>query len=302
MPINRSLEDLPRANRPDGNTPAVNNFVAEALAQAWYEDYLARGENELGLAIPEVGPYRASYASTRCDRALWYKLTGRTPSNPHSIADAWRFGIGTMIHEGIQPVVGRIFPDSESEPLVDLRPIGLPGSAHADQIIEHEGVKTLVEYKSIGGFQFKIMATGFKGPATGPRYGAVVQAAIIAKATGCDRIVIAYLSLENVSAGMASSYASSEAGRFAAEWHYTVAEMDDLIEYEVERVSEVLAATEPPPRVIHDPEYPTGATIQAPLADRAPWTIAEDGIVLDTGTTWMCGYCDHRDDCKADGA
>jgi len=302
MPITRSLEDLPRANRPDGNTPAVNNFVAEALAKAWYDDYLARGEDELGLAIPEAGPYRASYASTRCDRALWYKLTGVHASNPPGIADAWRFGIGTLIHEGLQPVVEQIFPDSVAEPLVDLRPMGLPGSAHADQIINHDGVKTLVEYKSIGGFQFKIMATGFKGPATGPRYGAVVQAAIIAKATGCDRIVIAYLSLENVSAGMASSYASSEAGRFAAEWHYTVAEMDELIKYEVERVNWVLAQTSPPPREIHDPEYPKGAVIQAPLQDRAPWTIAEDGVVLDTGTTWMCGYCDFRDQCKEDGA
>lgn len=302
MPINRTIEDLPRANRENGNTPARNNFVAEALAQAWFDDYLARGEDSLELAIPEAGPYRASFASARCDRALWYKLNHVEESNPMTIADAWRFGIGTMVHEGIQPAVNAIFPDAEHEVDVDLRTIGLPGSAHADHVIVHEGVKTLVEYKSIGGFQFKIMATTFKGAATGPRFGAVVQAAIIAKALGAERIVIAYLSLENIGAGMAETFSDSEAGRFAAEWHYTVAEMDDLIEYEVERVNEIIETKVAPPRRLHDPEYPGGAIIQAPLKDRAPWTLAEEGIVLDSGTTWMCGYCNFRDTCKEDGA
>jgi hypothetical protein len=302
MPIHRNLEDLPRAHGPDGNTPARNNFVAEALAQAWFDEYLKLEEKKGGLAIPDAGPYRASYASTRCDRALWYKLTGVAETNPMTIADAWNYGLGTLIHEGLQPAVATVFPDAESEVVVDLRTIGMPGSAHADQIIVHDGHRTLVEYKSIGGFQFKIMATGFKGPATGPRYGAVLQAAMAAKAAGCTRIVIAYLSKENVSVGMASSYANTEAGRFAAEWHYTVAELEENIEYEIERVMGLLERADAPPREIHDPEYPTGATIQAPLADRAPWTIAEDGIVLDTGTTWMCGYCNHRDQCKADGA
>lgn len=301
MPINRSIEDLPRSHPSTGNPPASNRFVVEKLADKFLADYLEREGAGYALAIPEAGPYRASYASTRCDRALWYKLNGVEVSNAMTVADAWRFGLGQIVHDQIQPIIDELF-EGKSEVDVDLRVIGLPGSAHADTIMVYDGHPTLVEYKTIGGFQFKMMATTFKGKPQGPRFGAVLQAAMVAKAAGVERIVIAYLALENMSPGMGQSFDNgSDAGRFCAEWHYTVAELDQQIEFEVERVADVLAQPVAPPRRIHDPEYPVGAEIRSPLKDRAPWVVAEEGVVLDSGTTWFCGYCDFRDKCIADG-
>src|SRR5690606_2219694 len=130
------------------------------------------------------------------------------------------------------------------EPKVDLRPAGLPGSGHVDLMFEYEiagdKVLVLVELKSINGFSFKMIATSLKGPAQGPRYGAVLQAAMAGKALGIQHVVVGYLSLEKVSPELAEAYSNSEAGRFAAEWHYTLDELEPLIQAESNRVNEIL--------------------------------------------------------------
>lgn len=303
MAINPGIMDLPRADRPEGNKPAANNFVAEAVAQSWYErieSEQARGD--LALAIPEAGPYRGSYASKRCDRALQYALQGKEESNPPTLADAWRFGIGHTVHEMLQTIAADLFPDAENEVVIDLRPAGIPGSAHADIVMTHDGHKTLVEIKSINGFGFKMSATPFKGPAEGPRSGHVMQAALAAKALGCTRIVVAYLSLEVVGAKLAADYSDTEAGRFAAEWHYTVEELEPIIAQEVERINTLVSQVDDPPvkRRLIDHGIPEGAIITDPTSGM--WVVTEGRAITDTGDTWMCAYCSQRDRCIKDGA
>jgi CRISPR/Cas system-associated exonuclease Cas4 (RecB family) len=304
MPLNPSIMDLPRSNRPGGNPPSKNNFVAEAVAQRWYErseSEAARGD--LALAIPEAGPYRGSYASKRCDRALWYSMKGIPASNPPGLADAWRFGMGHTVHEMLQKIVAELFEGAEVEKIIDLRAIDIPGSAHADLVINYEGERTLIEIKSINGFGFKMSATPFKGPAEGPRSGHVIQAALAAKAEGCTRVVIAYLSLEVVGAQLAADYSDSEAGRFAAEWHYTVEELEPIIAAETERISYLmrsLDADKPIPRRLVDHGIPEGALITDPSSGM--WVVTEGRAIHDTGDTWMCAYCDFRDRCLEDGA
>ena len=130
-----------------------------------------------------------------------------------------------------------------------------------------------------------------------------MQSALAAKALGCDQIVIAYLSLEKVSTNLASSYSDSEAGRFAAEWHYTVSELEPMIEAEVKRINAVSKAQSPPPRRLIDVGIPQYAKITNP--DSGDWVALEapgSKVIADTGSTWMCGYCNHRDICKQDGA
>ena len=303
MAIRKSLADLPRSSDFGGNKPAENNFVAEAVADKWYEKYLADGRDTLGLAIPESGPYRASFASKRCNRALWYGLNQTPPSNPNGLADAWTFGLGHTVHEMLQEVLGELFDDAEEEVDVDLRPIGIEGSAHVDMVMNYKGKKTVVEIKSINGFGFKMAATTFHGPPEGPRSGAVLQAAMAAKALGAEQIVVAYLSLEKVSKNLAASYSDSESGRFAAEWHYTVAELDEIIAQEVRRIKRVAKSTEPPPRHLVDHDVPEGATITNPQG--GDWIALEapgSKVISDTGSTWMCGYCNHKDLCIQQGA
>jgi hypothetical protein len=306
MPINKDLSELPAADRAVGVPPAADNYVAEALANRWFANYLASGQDAKARALPEL-PYRASYASKRCDRQLYYALSDTPESEPLTPASAWTMGLGTMVHDHLQRVIQEMWPNAECEPTIDLRPLGIPGSGHADIVVtESDGSKTLIEVKTTGGFSFKMMATSFKGAPEGPRYSYLLQAAMMAKAVGADRFVIALLSLEPVSPQLADTYASSEAGRFAAEWHYETADFDDDIRREAQRVDTLLKHVGTkvlPPRKLLDPEYPAGAQVTAPLAARAPWVVygeAKDTVV-DSGSYWGCAYCPWRTQCHEDG-
>ena len=305
MPINRSIQDLPRADRPEGNIPAKNNFVAEAIADAWYDAYIANGEDQLGHAIPEAGPYRGSFASKRCNRALAYGLERIQPSNPPTQADMWRMGLGSTVHEMLQRIVADLFPGSENEVKIDLRPIGVPGSSHADIVMDYNGRKTLVELKSINGFGFKMIATPFKGAPEGARFGDVMQGALAAAALGCEQLVVAYLAMEVVSPQLAKDYSETEAGRFAAEWHYTVEELQPIITAEVKRITTLVDyvaehGAKLVRRELVAPEYPEGAIVTDPA--RGMWIVRGEGQAIeDTGDTWMCAYCWHRDLCINDG-
>lgn len=310
MPIiNDGIAELPRSSGTNGNPPSKNNFVAEAIAQRWWETMADREAK--ATAIPEAGPYRASMAGSRCDRALWYQLLGIEESNPVGVADAWRMGLGSTIHEMLQSIAADMFgsvdgvANAQSEVKVDLRPIGLPGSAHLDMIIEYEGRKIAVEIKSMAGFGFKVAATTFKGPPQGPRYGHVLQGALAAKAAGCDGLIVAYLAMENVSPQLAAAYATSEAGRFAAEWHYTIDELEEHIQDEIDRMHRIIQATveapdQPITATVIDPEIPLGAEISNPR--NGGWVVLDENNVVErTGSTWLCGYCRHQDRCIEDG-
>jgi len=303
MPINPSIAALPRASDYGGNPPASNNFVAEAVAQKWYDHYLEDGMDVLDRALPEAGQYRGSFASKRCDRSLWYGMNDVPYSNPHTLADAWTFGLGHTVHEMLQEVVEELFPGAESEVVVDLNSIGIKGSSRMDLVIDYQGEKTAVEIKSINGFGFKMAATTFHGPPEGPRSGAVLQSAIAAKALGCTRVVVCYLSLEKVGTNLSKSYSDSEAGRFAAEWHYTIAELDPIIEAETKRIHAIAQMPKRPRRrlIDHDiPQYAEVTNVEAGM-----WVALESPgskTIADTGSTWMCGYCNHRDLCISDGA
>lgn len=307
MPINESIEDLPSAPRPEGKPPSRNNFVAEAVAQKWYDLYQESGKVDLDLAIPDAGPYRASWANKRCDRDLYYALAGLPDSNELTIADHWRFGIGHIVHEALQDVVQQLFPDAQPELNIDLRKIGVPGSSHADLKFEYEGKATLVEIKSVGGFRFKAATTAFKGPPEGPSYGYIIQAGLSAWAEDCPQIVICYLSLENLSPQLAD-FSDTEAGRFAAEWHFSLEQLKPILEAEVERIQRVLADVEagtPSPRALHDPyEVPEGAVVVDPNGprNRGRWQVRLGETLSDHGETWICGYCNQRDRCTQDGA
>lgn len=314
MPINKDLSDLPRrGNR--GMAPSPHPFIVEHLAAAWEKWYDAEhGSRE--FAIPEAGPYRGSMASMRCDRQLYYAMSETPESNPTSLAGKFTLWLGQLIHAALQPIIVEAFPGSLTEQNHDYRKIGIPGSAHSDVEIVYElapGDEVLAEIKTTGGFSYKMMATNFKGPAQGPRYGMVLQAAMAAKERGYSKLVILLVGLEPVSPSMAQSYADSDAGRFMVEWHFTVDELEDHITLEAERINAVAQLIEQnqtngeatlmlPTRRLRDPEYPDGAIIQRPLVSDTPWTVTdEEGRVLDSGTTWMCGYCRWFDRCKADG-
>lgn len=304
MPIAKDLSDLPPADKPAGCPPVAEPQFVSAIAESWFDQYLTNGEHMRAKANPEL-PYRASYTAFRCDRQLHYAMQGMDRPNPN-IADAYRMSLGTLVHAGLEDAIKATFPNAEFEKQVDLTPIGVPGSAHADIVTYLDQTKpkvdAVVEVKTVNGFGFKSMATDFKGPASGPRSGHVLQAALSALALDADRVIIAYLSMENLSPSM-KRYTQSDIGRFAAEWHYGRDEYEALARKEIERIQRVTRWLDIPeliaPTTLHDDEVPTGAYVQDP--QRGMWVNTDGaGNITDTGRVWFCDYCDWRDVCTSD--
>lgn len=311
--IKKSIEDLPFPNARAIHAPSKQPFFAQAIGDAWYAQYKADGKDTLELAIPEAGPYRASYAGKRCDRQLYYALMGLPETNPSDLADAWRFELGHRVHDMAQEMVERCWPDGENEVNVDLNAIGIPGSAHVDTVITHEGHKTVVEIKSATGFSFKMATTTFSGPPEGPKFSAILQGAMAAKALGAERLVIVNFALENLSKSWA--YGEDPVTRFAGEWHFLVSDLEEAIAFEVARIEDILkmvALEEVPEPYVHDPgevaqgKLAPGARITDPT--KGLWIVEDDepnaqGIreIVDTGKYWLCGYCEQRDRCQKEG-
>lgn len=319
MPINRDLGDLPRGGGDEGEWPVPPQYV-KTLAEAWLEVYREQGRDVKAMSIGQR-LFRASWAGM-CARAVAYNVAEAEPTAPNGIAEYWRFGLGQLVHEGLDEPIRRAFPGARFEVPVDLRPIGIDGAATADyvELIDPDGevvagnVKVVGEWKSINGFGFKVHATSFKGPPEGPRFSAKVQGALSAMALDAELLVIGYLSLENVGPDLVKYAGDDPVARFAAEWHYTRDQYRPVAEREVKRVARILdlvtvngeakdeealllgAATVP--RSI--PELPAGNRITDPA--RKLWVVADqENKIRLSGSTWHCDYCDHRPRCVEDG-
>lgn len=129
MPVRRSIEDLPAAQKP-ARPPSRNILLVDRLARRWAE---LNAHNEYLPAIPGRR-YRASSAALRCDRQQFYSLTNVERSNPDTIADTWRMALGSMVHDQLAETMDSLGDGWRSEVIVDLAPIGVDGSAHADLV------------------------------------------------------------------------------------------------------------------------------------------------------------------------
>lgn len=305
--VAKDLSDLPQASRDAGNPPTSQPEFVNAVAESWYQQYLDSGAAHRSKAIDL--PYRGSFAGFRCDRQLYYAMAGM-PRNVPSIADAYRMSLGTLVHDGLESAIKDAMPNAQFEVEVDLRPIGVDGSAHADIVtfLEDGSCDAVVEVKTVNGFGFKTMASDFKGPPEGPRSGHVLQAALTAMALNAKRIVISYLSMESMSPNL-SKYVEGDLGRFCAEWHFTREEYEAIAKPEIDRINRVMRyVTEyndndpiVPSPFIDDDRVPFGAYISDPA--RGMWVVNDTtnpNVVVDTGKIWFCDYCDWRERCQKD--
>ncbi len=134
MVVKKNLADLPKASKP-ARLPSKNPVIVNVVAHTWFGKLVESGYLDFPAAIPEL-PYRASSAGTRCDRAAWYQLTKADETNPDTIADLWRMHLGSMVHEGLGPVLASLGFGWRPEITVDLRP-DVQGSAHVDLVQFH---------------------------------------------------------------------------------------------------------------------------------------------------------------------
>lgn len=323
MPIARPIDDLPRPTSA-GAPLRTGTILAHWIADEWWKQYQEGPDFLRDSAMPEL-PLRASMMGTRCDRALWYKLTGVPESNPPGPANVWRMRMGQIIGNEIADVVTAAGTVDEAglkqgwfaEETTDLQVIGYPGSSHADLIYYLDDVAVWVgENKSMGGFGFKLAATTFKGEPGGPRWEHVMQAALVAVAKDVPGVVVLYISPEAISPDVAARNNLDEYGKFIAEWQFVTAEWAQDVYAEIARQNRILRMATPgrveingeavmgamlPERAINHPDFPGGALIDNPAKGHWVTLNPATGDVVKAGTAWYCGYCNHQDQCIEDG-
>lgn len=298
MPLAKDLSKLPTA-QPTAEPPIKKPVYAPLLAQAWADEHVDTPEHPANLPMAAAGArIRHSWAGA-CARLLGYRLEGQEPTNPLTLADYWRFGLGHVVHDAWQAALQKALPDAQVEVKVTMEDGMLAG--HADAELE----RITFELKTINGFGFK-KAVGARGPADGPRHSAKLQGALNAKAADADELVIIYTSLECLSVNEAKKIGADDVGRFCAEWHYPRSAWEPWADAEIERLLQVVGTVDAglmPERAIPDPEIPDGAVIVDPskgfwqVRDKVGFATFE---VTDAGTTWHCNYCDQQKRCVAD--
>lgn len=274
---------------------AENPIIIQRVANEWAKATPAP-------STPSDKVWRGSWAGW-CARQIGYEMHKTEPSNPLTVADYWRFGTGTYVHELLPPVVKKWGAEEgihvEEEVEVNL---GLHGYGHVDLVLETKDKLTVVEVKTMGytGMDFAVK----KGQ--GPKHNHFLQGAMYASGLNADELIIAYFGLENIGPGVAKRLGLDALHRFGAEYHYTREEFEEEADIEINRQDLIAKAflentsgeNEIQPRFAKtNPEIPFPAQITNPSTGR--WEAHdEDGNLINTGTAWTCNYCSFQDICK----
>ena len=253
-------------------------------------------------STPDDMRWRGSQAGF-CARKIAYDTLGLDMTDPPSTADYWRMGLGSVVHELLEPAI-KAWLDTddtvEIEEEVSVQ-LGEHGYGHVDLVLRTrtDPQQTIVlELKTINGFGYKMSVENGQGP----RHSHVLQGALYANALDADLLVIGYLSMENIAPNRAAAKGIDDIGRFATEWHFTPDEFVPLAEQETGRltaitnqVHETQDATTVGMRFSHsDPDIPFPAEITDPATGRWEYETSY-------GKVWQCRYCDYQTRCVADG-
>ena len=256
-------------------------------------------------SLPEGTQWRGSWAGG-CTRKIAYDMKGVEQTNPPSPADFWRMGLGSIVHEHLNPALEHWLDTDKSVILHEelSTQIGPNGWGHVDMVLELPDLneKVVIELKTINGTGFKKSIQG-----EGPRHSALLQGSLYANALDADLLVICYLSVELLSPGWATAKGFDNLGRFGAEWHYTPDQFGPLGKQEQDRmewIADLIFANDYEPNQIprmfseSDPDIPAGAVINDPT--NGAWTLTNGESLIARGRTWQCNYCSHQDRCIAD--
>src|SRR5262252_8032154 len=284
--------DLPEAKRRAAKTykdPPHDAEFLPLIVGAWARSPEVANSRNREMAVPGRR-VRASWAGIPCDLAIRY------------LADEYRLMIGTLVHDMMEKHLPEVFPLSQFEVKVDLIDIGLDGSATIDILLSEPDLnmtevrRTLIELKTVGGYQFKIMAAPFRGGPMGPRLGAVHQAALSAEALKVDKMVVGYLSTELISEDLARKMGVDQIGRFTAEWHYGPDEIKVLAREARNRFLTILAEADA--GVMTDPRIWDNEIAGAGLVIPQASGVVRVGQEVVKREWWGCDYCRHKSHCE----
>lgn len=292
-PIRANHNDLPTAapaGEQEGREPDLEARFGPAIIDHWWANYEG-GTREHAV---EGTRFRASMAGY-CSRSLAYYFAQAEETNPPDTADVWRMFLGQMVHAILDPIIEELF-GGETEKKVDLRP-EVDGSATVDVWLPKQAI--LIEIKTAGGYSYKSSVAGFKGSPKRPKRGHVLQAAVAADTLGAQEMVLLYFSMEPSD----RRYVATEAQRVTAEWTFTKDEIAALAATERARVNKILEmvdANGPTSvrRMVADDDG--GLWLVTDPAKKATVRLDSEGNIVDSSTTWQCGYCRYRDRCIAD--
>jgi hypothetical protein len=292
MALKADHSELPRADTTkEGCPPDEHPRFLAVLA-----DHLQTKRDDDGPKATANGSRFRHSDAGKCARALSYTFAGIADSDPPDSSGLMNFAFGQFGHDLFQAaLVEHYGPDAEIEPTCYVE--GFDGSGHIDAIIRVDGRTICYELKTLGGFGYK-MAVGERGAAGGPKFEHIIQGALNATAADADEMVIGYLSKESISVQAAQRKHISELGRFMAEWTFLPEQFEAVAAAERARVGGILNLVDEgtlAARKIPSPELPAGAEITDP--GKGMWQVVKDGKVLDAGSYWACGYCNHRTLC-----
>ena len=271
---------------------AEHRLFVHRIAEAWAEGSEAPSQ-------PEGTLWRGSWAGM-CARKVAYMTLGEEKTDPPTTADYWRMGLGSVVHELLEPAIKRWLDNDDTvtvEEEISVK-LGEYGNGHIDLVLNTtDGKKIVLELKTINGFGYKMSVEKDQGP----RHSHVLQGSMYAHAVDADLLVIGYLSMENISPQRATSFGIDDIGRFASEWHYPKAEFTQWALDETARLEGIVlqAHKHNDPKVIarrfahSDPDIPFPAEISDPR--NGAWTSGTS-----FGKCWQCRYCDYQTRCTTD--
>ena len=308
MPLKKDLGDMPektKKDRTDGWFPDEPEIVRPAVDD-WYESYLAAGKDTLGMAV-DGAAYRASW-SGNCLRQIQYDRLKVSPSDPLTVADAYRFELGHFVHEEFQKAIAEAVPNARIEMKLPFNVDGdVFGAVHIDLVLPdpmHKGAVMPVEVKSMGGYQYKLAACQFQGPPQGPKFGHLRQLAIEARALQeagyeVERGKIIYFSTENVGANLIDVSVTGDIGRFVSEWTVSIDELDKRAERQIDEFSQVQVAITSKQLVgRYIPEE--AGTVDNPETGNG-YQYSPTGEIVGSFKAWQCRYCSHQQTCAGHG-
>ena len=288
-----------------GRRPDADAWFVKDVVDNWYEEYRALEGEGREFALPE-SKWRGSWAGS-CARQVAYHVAGVEETNPTTVADAWRFWIGKLLHDKVQEQVMAKYPGSTIEGKVR---IGEGGSGHFDiLVVTPEGKRILIELKSINGTGYKMSVLGKAARERRPegaRVSAIMQGAMYAASLDPlpDELIVAYFSLELVSQQNAMHYLADEYQRFASQWTFSQEDYLVIARDEMRRLDKIVAITERSgpgavPRIVPDPNMPPHR-IRNPRSGLYDIIDIETGDVIGKDRAWQCAYCSHQDQCATD--
>lgn len=297
MPLNKDLSDLPSTQENSGWPPDKDPTLVGKLVEGWWSE--AQHHDRAQAADT---PFRASSVGY-CGRSMYYQAKREPESNPATRADVWRMGLGSLIHEAMAPTIRASFPEAAFE-VPFVHPTGLV-SGHADIVLDD----AVVDIKTINGFGYKMQATTFKGAPSGPKRAHILQPAMAASALFRPKVIVLYLSMELVGPDLVKTLVNQkwgDLGRFAAQWTVNEETWQPMVTDELvrlRRLSDIIEQGDGLPlRMVPDDDGQMWEVTKPTDTAKSQAVRYEGGEVVDTTTTWMCGYCRYRDRCLEDGA